>query len=200
MGTSPTHSARTLTASAAAVCLAIALVSCGDETGPTGPDPLELPITWEFDGGLEGWTLGSRTSGDGGGSAIHDAGGSSVVLSGHGAPGTADAWMSRQVTLPDGAAGEVWIDVAGMADCLLRDEGDTHARITVTPSNGSTTIVEDWRRVAPADMPVVIVGGSLEQFAGETVTITIEQDDEGEQEEGGETESVCVSRIEIFDD
>lgn len=179
---------------------ALALLACGSETMSGPPDPLELPMRWTFGGELDGWTLHQRATGAGGGQASHDASGARVVLAGYDAPGAADAWMSRKVILPKDVAGELWIDIEGIADCLLSQGHDSHARITVTTSDGSTSIVEDWRRVNQFDTPTVIAGGSLQQFAGQTVTITIEQDDEGEQEAPDEPESVCVSSIEIFAD
>ena len=177
-----------------------ALLACGSDNVSAPPDPLQLPMEWTFGGELDGWALHNRTTGDGGGQASHDASSAHVVLAGYDAPGAADAWMSRQVTLPTDVAGVLWIDVHGIADCLLSEQHDSHARITVTTSDGSTSVVDDWRKVAQFDTPSVIAGGSLQQFAGQTVTITIEQDDEGEQESADEPETVCVSRIEIFED
>ena len=198
MGTSPKHSARTLAASAAAVCLAIALVSCGDETGPTGPDPLQLPITWDFDGGLEGWILDGRSGGDGAGSASHDQANGWVILSGHGAPGVADAWLRRQVTLPD--VDFLWIDASVVSDCVLGQDQDSRVRIIVTSTGGASSVVEDWTTVGHFTLPGQRVGGSLEAFRGETVTIAIEQDDEGDQQESDEREAICVDFVSIFID
>ena len=178
---------------------ALALLACGSDTLSGPPDPLQLPMEWTFGGGLDGWTLHNRTAGDGGGQASHDASNGRVVLSGSGAPGEPDAWMSREVTLPEIDIGELWIDVHGITDCLAAKGNDSQARLTVRAPDGSTTVVDDWHKVVPLDSPVLIVGGSIHQFAGQTVTITIEQDDEGEQE-GDTPESVCVSRIEILAD
>ena len=192
----PNYLHRTLTAATAAVCLSIALASCGDD--PAGPDPVTLPMTWEFDSGLEGWTLDERSTGDGTGTASHDQANGRVVLSGHGAPGAADAWMSRQVALPD--VDFLWIDARMTADCVLNQEHDTYARIIVTETGGATSVVRDWTQVDDFTQLGRNVGGSLEAFRGETVTISIEQDDEGEQQSSDEPEAICVNAVSIFQD
>lgn len=192
----PSYLYRTLTASTVAVCLSFALASCGDD--PAGPDPVTLPMTWDFDSGLEGWTLGGRSGGDGAGAASHDQANGRVVLSGYDSPGVADAWMSREVALPD--VDLLWIDASVTADCVLDQDHDSFARIVVTEAGGATSVVEDWTEVDDFTLPGRMVGGSLEAFRGKTVTITIEQDDEGEQQDPDEPEAICVDFVSIFVD
>lgn len=183
------------------VALTLGSLACGStEPGgpdPSEPDPITLPIEWRFDAGLDGWTLHARTAGDGGGTASHDPTDGLVVLRGQGAPGVADAWLRRQVTLPE-TDDYLWIDVEVIADCATGGDNDTAGRITVTRADGTVSDITAWERVMDYELPGRLLGGSLEAVAGETVTITIEQDDEGEQEDGGDDEALCVAGVEIF--
>src|SRR5690606_10931527 len=180
--------------------LAIVLVACNSDAA--GPDsvPLELPAHWSFDGGnLDGWTLGSRSTGTGGGSAARNNAGGYVEMTAWGQVGVPDAWMSLQVALPDVVG--LWIDARSIGGCVEGEDRDSEMRIRVTRANGTSSLVHDWRQVDDFEWPGMLLGGSLEQFAGETVTITIEQDDEGEQEESAsDAESVCVDNVDIFID
>ena len=180
------------------ILLAVGLgtLACSS-TEPAGPEPITLPIEWRFSDGLGGWTTHARTTGDGNGTATHDAGAGLVVLRGQGAPGVADAWLRRQVALPD-TDDYLWIDVEVTADCVTGGDNDTAGRITVTGADGTVTDITDWERVTDYALPGRLLGGSLQDFAGETVTITIEQDDEGEQEDDGDDEALCVAGVEIF--
>lgn len=183
---------------AAAALLATCLVACGSD--PAGPpddddDEITLPMEFTFDSSQEGWLLLARLPGDGSGTASYDGANGRIILSGYGEPGEPDAWMSRKVTLPDVEL--LWIDVLVTADCLMGGSNDSHARLTVTTEDNTTTVVDDWSKV---DETPNLLGGLLEPFRGQTVTITIEQDDEGDQQSADDPESVCVDNVKIFED
>lgn len=180
---------------AAAALLATCLGACGSE--PAGPpdEEITLPMEFTFDSGQEGWLLFARLPGDGSGTATYDGANGRIILSGYGSPGEPDAWMSREVTLPD--VDLLWIDALVSADCLADGSNDSSVRITVTTEDNTTTVIQDWTNV---DETPGLEGGSLEAFRGQTVTITIEQDDDGDQEPANEPESVCVDNVEIFQD
>lgn len=189
---SPMHY-RTLIASAAAVAASILLVACGsDPAGPEEPETLALPTEWAFETGADGWTLGSASTG---GSATHNSAEGSLILAGSGDPGAANAWMSRTVTLPVPDAGYAWIDAYVAADCIDGQSGDTYLRITAESEEQGLVTVRDWTSI---DETYQNVGGSLEAFEGQTVTITIEMDDEGEQQDPADPEEACVDMVSIF--
>lgn len=189
--------------SAVALLAMLLAGACGsDPAGIDEPidDPVEesevltLPTEWTFDTGTEGWDLTASSNG----SAVYDPAEGRIVLSGYGVPGEANASISRVVNLP--AVGEdviLWIDVFVAADCLDNGDNDTFLRITAASSEEGTVIIRDWTRIHEN---IHAEGGSLEAFAGETVTITIEQDDEGDQQSPDDPESACIDRISIFDD
>lgn len=184
----------------AVLLLAAGLAACSGESTEPDVGPLALPTLWTFDGGsLEGWTLQTQSPGAAGGTAVRNDAEGYIEFSAWGDPGVPNAWMSRQVTLPDVAG--LWIDARAISGCAGGAEKDSAVRMTLTRADGTTSIIEDWNAVDSFDWPGDVVGGSLDPFAGETVTITIEQDDEGEQEESaGEAESLCVDDVTIFID
>lgn len=182
-----------------AIVTALLAAACGSD--PAGidepvdePDVLTLPFEWTFDAGTDGWDLAAGSTG----SAVHDPAEGRIILSGHGGPGEAKSSMSRVVSLPVVAEGVIpWIDVFVAADCLSSGSNDTSLRITAASAEQGTVVVQDWTRI---DEDLRPEGGSLEAFAGETVTITIEQDDDGDPEPPDDPEHVCVDRVSIFED
>lgn len=184
---------RTLAAAAAAVSMAVMLTACGsDPAGPEERDALVLPTEWTFDTGADGWTLGTASTG---GSATHNSAEGRLILAGFGGPGAANAWMSRIVTLPVSETGYPWIDAYVAADCIDGESNDTYLRITAESDELGLVTVRDWTSI---DESYRNVGGSLEDFEGQTVTVTIEMDDEGEQQDPDDPEAACVDMVSIF--
>ena len=189
------HRARTLPALAGSL-LGVAVLTasaCGDDSNPpTGGE--ELPITWNFDAGLEGWTAGAAAAGDHGGSVTAGAG--SVVLRGWGSPGEPDAWITQSLTLP---AAAYTIRVRAISDCAEAEaENDTYMRILLTAS-GSTTVLSDWQTIH--EDAYQTQSADLDSFAGQAVTLRIEMDDEGGQEDDlASGETLCIDQVQITGD
>lgn len=179
------------TATMAAIVL-IAATGCGDDS--SGPTNDTLPITWNFDGGLEGWTGGSATAAGQGGAVSTSNG--TVTLQGWGAPGQPDAWISRSVALPDLAYS---IRVLAISDCAAaEDENDTSMRILLV-DGGDTAVLGEWQTVS--EQGYDLRSADLYEFAGQTVTLRIEMDDEGEQEDDlANGELLCIDQIQIIAD
>ena len=177
----------------AATLAVLIATGCGDDSDPpTGGD--DLPISWDFDAGLEGWNGGAAAAAGHGGSVSSSSG--SVVLRGWGAPGEPDAWISQSVTLP---AAAYRISARVISDCLEADEdNDTYMRILLTAS-GSTTVLFGWQTIH--ENVYQTASGDLESFAGQTVTLRLEMDDEGGQEDDlASGELLCIDQVQITGD
>ena len=187
---------RRLPTVAPSLVVATALIfatGCGDDSDPpTGGN--DLPITWNFDAGLEGWSSGAAAAAGHGGSVSSSAG--NVVMRAWGAPGEPDAWITQSLTLPSAA---YTIRVRAVSDCAEADpENDTYMRILLTAS-GSTTVLSDWQTIN--ENAYQTQSADLDAFAGETVTLRIEMDDEGGQEDDlASGEMLCIDQIQITGD
>ena len=180
-------------AAIAATALACLTLTACDDDDPTDPGPA-LPIIWTFDAGLDGWTPGSAGTATGGGSVETEGG--EVVLLGWGDPGEPNAWITRTVALP---AAAYTIRVHATADCfLVEGGGDTALRIRLTAGNTTTTLL-DWTSISEDTYDTR--SADLEQYAGQTVTLRVEMDDEATQEEGPDRfETLCIDEISIIGD
>jgi hypothetical protein len=170
-----------------------ALGGCGSDDDPTGPPAGELPMTWVFDAGLDGWDPSEQCNGD---PACYPVGmvtqnDGMVILEGAGDPASANASISRSVSLP---AGSATIEVRAISSCTGTIASDTDIRILVQ-AGASETIVQDWIEV---DESWTTISAGIAGFAGQQVTIEIEQNDNGEQEESGASaEALCIDEITI---
>ena len=177
----------------AAVVGPLLLGACSDD--PTNPDPGDtLPIVWSFDSGLEGWLPGAAaTAANGGGVTIE---GGEVILTGWGGPGEPDAWIARTVDLPPDA---YTIRVRATADCVTQEGGgDSSLRIRLA-AGGTTATLQDWTTI-PEDA-YATQSADLDEYAGESVTLRLEMDDEGGQEDGpDEFETLCIDEVQIIGD
>lgn len=183
--------ARAATRVLAATLAVLMATGCGDDS-PTGGD--DLPITWNFDAGLEGWSTEAAAAAGHGGSVSSSAG--TVVLRGWGAPGDPDAWITQSLTLP---AAAYTIRVRAISDCAEAEaDNDTYMRILLIAS-GSTTVLSDWQTID--EEAYQTQSADLDQFAGETVTLRIEMDDEGGQEDDlASGEMLCIDQVQITGD
>jgi hypothetical protein len=171
----------------------LSAAGCGDDSNPpTAGD--DLPITWDFDAGLDGWGTGAAAAAGHGGAVTATAG--TVVLRGWGAPGEPDAWITQSLTLP---AAAYTIRVRAISDCAEAEaENDTYMRILLTAS-GSTTVLLDWRTID--EDTYQSESADLDAFAGQMVTLRIEMDDEGGQEDDlASGEMLCIDQIQITGD
>lgn len=182
------------------VCGAIlaGLPACGSSESD---DPAIL-LRWTFGDDLEGWSEGSDQSGLGSGfvstsnADAHedapDAEDGSVKLDGTGNPGVPNSWIFRQIAIPAEASTLAW-----WAAGHDRDGGNAHLRVRVESAGSSTTLmnwaeytgregVHEWRETT------VDIGS----FAGETVTLFFEQDDNGP----GSHEQIYIDDIRIIQD
>jgi hypothetical protein len=167
------------------------LLACGsdDPAGPGGGGG--FPMEWNFTAGLEGWQAGTRPGGEGGGDVGVMNG--MAVLNGFGEPGDPDAWISRTVQLP---VEPMSLAFDALSGCGGRDDGDSFLYVTVTSPDwaGEPLLASDQ---ISADQTTPFLLG-LNPYAGMEVTITFQQDDEGEQEDGmEEAESICIDDVVI---
>lgn len=171
----------------------LAVGACSGDDDPTGPPSEELPITWVFDAGLDGWDPSEQCNGN---PACYPVGMVSqndgmVILEGAGDPDSPNATISRALRLPEGAT---TIAVRARSSCTGTSAADTDVRIRIQVG-AAPTIVRDWIEV---DEAWTTVSAGIGQFAGQQVAIYVEQNDNGEQEDAAaDAEALCIDDITI---
>lgn len=143
------------------------------EVGVNGKATVEVTaggtLAWEFSNDLEGWSPM--------GSAIQlDREGGVVKLDGVGDPGVPNASISRTIVLPATAS-----TLRFRTSAHDRDGADAALRVRLE-TNGQSTTLLDWEVLAGAEDVFLWHDRnvSLAPFAGQTVTLFFEQDDDGE--------------------
>ena len=149
-------------------------------------------LRWTFESSLDGWTPGTSSSGGGGGEVRAEQG--MAVLRGFENPDAANAWISREIDLPANAE---QLRFRAQASCVPGDEHDSMLRVLISSGAGGTETLTDWLTVQQGP-GFTSTSVSLSAYAGQTVTIRMEQKDEGQQEDSlAEAESVCIDDIVI---
>lgn len=149
------------------------VAGCGDD--PVAPKG--AAFTFDFADGFDDWEPGTTSTNGWGSATWSDRKGGIVHLDGTGGPGEPNSWISRELTLP-GNATELAYDVAGHD----RRFGDSGFRVRIEEGGVSTT-VRDWEVVVGSDdgdfdwHPHT---DDISAFAGKTVTLFLEQDDDGD--------------------
>lgn len=192
---------RFLLAGAAALALSTA---CSDGDGPGGPAPDPVLFRWTFGDDLEGWTEGTTPSANSWGSvalsnadALDDPAESddgSVKLDGTGDPGLPNAWIYHTGLDLPADAGTLAYWAAGHD----RDGGDAALRVVVVDEGGTAHTLADWEEFSGSEgvhnweQRMV----SLAAYAGQTVTLFFEQDDNGP----GTHEQIYLDEIRVLRD
>lgn len=138
----------------------------------------EQLLAWDFLGGFEGWQVG--TTEDGWGTVIwrdRRLGRDGVIhFDGVGGPGEPNSWIYQTVTVPANAT-----TISFAAAPHDRDGGDTEMRVRVEDSSGAFHTVLDWTTLVGAEGQRLWSDWSapIADFAGQTVTIYFEQNDNG---------------------
>jgi hypothetical protein len=146
----------------------------GAAAGGAGGEPAFRELRFTFDGGLEGWQLAS--AGGKYDSAAHIATignpGGSIILNGSDigvVDANPNAWAFRSVDVPEGAAFVVFD---------TRAQNDAALRVRLVDDSGSSHTVLDWQLLSGGDWMTLTF--AVVSWAGQTVTLYFEQDDDGE--------------------
>lgn len=185
------------------VCVGVAALVfvAGCDGGATDSD--SVLIRWTFGDDLEDWEAGTDQSGGWGDVAMsnHDAlpdasdeDDGSVKLDGTGDPGEPNAWIyNNDLALPDDAA-----TLAYYAAGHDRDGGDSNLRVRLVDGSGTGHTLSDWEEFTGSEgehnWEERMV--SVAAYAGQTVTLFFEQDDNGP----GSHEQIYLDEIRILRD
>ena len=188
-----------------ALAAAIVLPACSDDDdGPSGPGPEEVIYQWAFGADeLAGWEVGMASVGSWGtvthvgsdhlASPSPDEEGS-AKLDGVGDPGVPNAWIFRAgVPLPADAATLAWF-AAGHN----QDGANANLRVRLVDGSAVEHTLADWEEFTGSS-----AGRNWEErtvsiaaYAGQTVTIYFEQDDNGP----GSHEQIYLDDVRILRD
>jgi len=150
-----------------------AATGCGDDS-PT--QPADPGIVFGFEDGFQDWDPGTTSNGWGN-ATWSDRGDGMVHLDGVGGPGDANSWVSREIALPSDAT-QVTYRVSGHD----RRNGDSEFRVRLEATGASTT-VHDWEDIVggvDGDFNWLTFTDDISAFAGKTVTVYFEQNDDGD--------------------
>lgn len=184
--------------------LALGLTAaCGDDD-PAGPANDTIIFRWTFGDDLEGWTGGTTPSANSWGDvalanadALPDApdeDDGSVKLDGTGDPGLPNAWIYHtDLALPADAA-----TLAYYAAGHDRDGGNSNLRVVLLDEGGTNHTLADWEEFTGSEgdhhWEERVV--SIAAYAGQTVTLFFEQDDNGP----GSHEQIYLDEIRVLRD
>lgn len=163
--------------------LPVGLAACGgDGDGPTAPGGGAVVMAWTFDRDLDGWAAGTA-EGESWGTVqwqIWDDDDPSgwIKLDGTGESGTPNAWISRSIDLP-AAAKTLEFRTASHN----RPGGDAALRVRLV-DGAAEHVLLGWEVVGHTgddggDLVWLDRSVSIAAYAGRTVTILFEQDDNG---------------------
>ena len=190
---------RGLLAGVASVALTTA---CGDDD-PSAPANDEVIFRWTFPDDLDGWDTGMDDAG-GWGTAVHSGADAlasptaaeegSVKLDGVGDPGEPNAWIFRtDVVLPDDAT-----TLAYWAAGHNQDGANAHLRVRLVDESATNHTLADWEEFSGTagtrNWEERMV--SVAAFAGQTVALYFEQDDNGP----GAHEQIYLDEIRVLRD
>lgn len=152
------------------------LPACDGGTGDDGGGAALL--SWSFEEDLEGWQEGEADEGSWGTVRWQKFGGNVVKLDGTGDEGNPNAWIYREVTLPEKAR-----SLRFRTAPHNRNGADAALRVRLV-ENGTSTTLLDWEVLKfngtdGGDLEFVERSVSVADFAGRTVTLYFEQDDNG---------------------
>ena len=182
---------------------ALALVlaaACGDDD-PSAPSNDEVIFRWTFPDDLDGWNPGTDGAG---GTAVHSGADAlasptaseegSVKLDGVGDPGDPNAWIFRtDVVLPADATTLAW-----WAAGHNQDGANANLRVRLVDESATEHTLADWEEFSGSagtrnwEERTV----SVAAFAGQTVALYFEQDDNGP----GAHEQIYLDEIRILRD
>lgn len=173
-------------------------VACSDDD-PAGPSN-DLLFRWTFGSDLEGWSEDSDDSGGWGSVSMSNADSQndapddedgSVKLDGVGDPGEPNAWIHRSVALPADAA-----TMSYFAAGHDRNGGDANLRVRLVDGSGASHTLADWEEFTgtAAGQTWESRSVSIAAYAGQTVTLFFEQDDNGP----GSHEQIYLDEIKIL--
>ncbi|HSE28888.1 MAG TPA: choice-of-anchor J domain-containing protein [Gemmatimonadales bacterium] len=149
--------------------------ACDDDDG-TGPGGGVVEMEWTFDADLEGWESGVDGAGGWGTVVQLDDNGGVVKLDGVGDPGEPNAWIFQEITLSSTAT-----TLRFRTSAHNKAGADAALRVRVEAGGASTTLL-DWEVLAGAEGQYLWAERSVSvaAYAGQTVTLYFEQDDDGE--------------------
>jgi hypothetical protein len=177
--------------------LCIAVGCNGDD--PAGPGNTEL-FRWSFGSDLEGWQTGADDAGGWGDVTVVNADRQddppdeekgSVKLDGTGDPGEPNAWIHRGIALPAHAR-----TLAYWAAGHNRNGGDAALRVRLVDGGGTSHTLADWEEFTGSEgvHHWESRSVSIAAYAGQTVTLYFEQDDNGP----GSHEQIYLDDIRIL--
>ena len=146
-------------------------------------------LEWTFDEDNEGWLEGVSD----GGTVYHlDRGFGLLKLHGIGDVGTPNAWIYQQIALP-ATARTLELRVSAHD----RDGATVAWRVRLVDAGGTSHTLHGWEILTGAEGVLVWVDRSIpiESYAGQTVTVYVEQDDNGESNH----EHFYIDRIQVMD-
>ncbi len=145
--------------------------SAGEEEG-------EALLSWTFEEDLEGWEEGSADGESWGTVRWQKFQGNVVKLDGTGERGVPNAWIYQELSLPSSAR-----TLRFRTSAHNRSGADSALRVRVVEGTSSTTLI-NWEVLKftgsdGGDLDFVDREVSISSFAGKTVTLYFEQDDNG---------------------
>lgn len=150
------------------------LLSC-DSASEGGGEAL---LSWTFDEDLEGWQEGMADDESWGTVRWLKSFGGVVKLDGTGDRGNPNAWIYQEITLPKDAR-----TLQFRTSAHNRNGADSALRVRLVEGSNSTTLL-DWEVIKftgtdGGQLTFVDRNVSIRDFAGRTVTLFFEQDDNG---------------------
>jgi len=182
---------KTIIVTVLTIALGLAVAGCGDDGGsPAAPKNKDVSTVTTFESGLEGWST-DVTSIDWGSAVWSSHNDGCVKLDGVGNSDPApNAWMQKEVALPANVT-----ELHYKASAHDRGDGTGFLRVRLKDGNGDFhTLVElEKFESGPEGHEFLPRSASLTAFAGQTVTLYFELEDE----DGGGNNQVYVDEIDI---
>jgi hypothetical protein len=158
------------------------------------------PVKWTFDADVQGWTKGlAGVKGTDNWGTVHQLprDGGIVQLDGTGGPGQPNAWISKSILLPGGAR-TLDFDVSAHDTAV----SDSHFTVRLQDATSDNVLVDETVVGAEGQLTFRTETVDISRWAGRTVTLVFEQDDngvvvDGNRELPGGDEQILLDNIRI---